>query len=427
MPALHRDTSTPEAFVAPSAEATAEATSQRSTVAAARRVVVKLGTQVVVDDDGSLATARLEALVDAVARAIADGRQVILVSSGAVGLGRTLLGHDRDNLTVDKVGGGKAGSKALSKPLDTVAERRACAAVGQSHLLAAYQRAFARHGLLAAQVLVTEQDFDHRQRYLALRATLEQLLDNGAVPILNENDAVAHAGTVARCAPGQGVFADNDRMAALVAAKGDADLLVLLTDVDGVFDRDPRRHPDAVVLPRVDEDLSVLDDIDDDPGSGRGRGGMKAKVDAARAATFGGCQTVIASGRRAEVLDRVLAGEEIGTWFPVLSSLSARRRWIAFAAAVKGVLHLDAGAVDALCERQASLLAVGLRAIDGDFERGDVVELRGPEGQIIARGRMSWSAAEARRWWQHDQAPESLDGHKPNCLLRRTHIVMLQS
>lgn len=373
----------------------------RPEVGTARRVVIKLGTRVLVDDEGELVRSRLAAVVRGAETLVREERQPILVSSGAVGLGWHLLG--------------------LEDVPDSPAERRACAAAGQSFLAGRYQRAFARAELTSAQVLVTEEDFAHRRRYLDLRETLDALLEHGAVPVLNENDAVTHHGTMERIRPGTSIFADNDRLAALVAAKCHADLLVLLTDVEGVHDRDPRRHPGSRLLTRIDDPATVLDDLDSSPGSGMSRGGMRSKVEAARMAARGGCHVVIASGREAETLELVLAGHEVGTWFPALGSLPARRKWIAFAAPSRGVLHLDAGAVDALRERRASLLPVGVRAVEGRFERGDVVELRGPAGDLVGRGLMTWDSDETRLWCGGvpPQGPRTA-----NCLLRRTQVVL---
>ena len=373
---------------------------RRPQVADARRIVIKLGTRVLVDDDGHLVPERVSETIRIAAHLHRIGRQVILVSSGAVGLGRDVLG--------------------LEEPPTSADTRRACAAIGQSRLVGCFQQGFAEHGLTCGQVLLTEEDFDHRRRYLDLRSTLERLLDADVIPVLNENDAVSH-GTMPKLS-GRAVFTDNDRLAALVAAKCDADLLILLTDVLGVFDRNPTQHLDARLLDRIDDPGRVLEGIDNNPGSSLSRGGMHSKVEAARVAARGGSHVVIASGRVSGALRRIIEGRSEGTWFPALGNLPARRRWIAYAAATKGVLHLDDGAVKALRNGRASLLPVGVYEVEGSFDRGDVVELRGPDGELIGRGLMSWDAEQARRWCS-GQAPS--DGaRQPNCLLRRTHVVL---
>jgi len=372
----------------------------RPEVAAARRVVIKLGTRVLTHDDGRLALSRLLGVVEAAAELRRRDRDVLLVSSGAVGLGRDALG--------------------LEKTPADLEERQACAAVGQTRLMGLYQDGFSHVGLVCGQVLLTEGDFDDRERYLNLRACLNTLLRHGVIPVINENDAVSIAELALVDGPRQRIFGDNDRLSALVATKLEADLLVILTDVPGLFDRDPRRHLDAALLARVDAPESLAA-VEPAAGSEAGRGGMKSKIEAATVAAKGGCHAVIASGREPGTLARVLAGEEVGTWFPARESLDARRRWIAFAVAPRGTLHLDAGAVEAVRSRGASLLAAGVRRIEGRFERGDVVELRGPDGALVGRGMVYWGAAAARRWCA-GEPPEGIRNH--DALVHHRHLVL---
>lgn len=368
----------------------------------ANRVVIKLGTRVLTHDDGRLALARMFSVIEAAAHLRAHGKEVLIVSSGAVGLGQNALGFE-------------------STPED-LEERQACAAVGQTRLMGLYEEGFSRLGLVCGQVLLSQGDFDDRVRYLNLRSTLSALLRRGVVPVINENDAISTeelAYTRVRYGS-RPVFGDNDKLSALVASELDADLLVLLTDVAGVFDKDPRRHPDARLLARVD-DPGELDAAVSGPPSAAGRGGMQAKLEAATVASRGGCHAVIASGRDLPALPRVLAGEEEGTWFPARGSLDARRRWIAFAVAPRGTLHLDPGAVEAIRTRGASLLAAGVQRVEGSFRRGDVVELRGPAGELVGRGMVNWDAAAARAWCR---------GHPPDdirnrdSLVHRRHLVL---
>ena len=374
----------------------------RPGVAAARRVVLKMGTRVLTHDDGRLALARLFHIVETAARLRDAGREILLVSSGAVGLGSEILG--------------------LEEIPETIELRQAAAAVGQTRLMALYQDGFAQYGLTCGQVLLTQGDFGDRKRYLNLRRTLQTLLECGVVPIINENDAVSteELELVPPRAGRRAVFGDNDRLSALVAAKLDADLLVLLTDVEGCFDKDPRHHDDARLIPRID-DSDVLAEAAGDAGSAAGRGGMRSKVEAAGLVTKGGCHAVVASGREPGVLRRVLDGEAVGTWFPAREGLNARHRWIAFAAAPRGVLHLDGGAVDALKEGHASLLAAGVDTVEGSFRSGDVVELRGPEGRVVGRGRIPWDADTVRAWCAGEPPPGVRNAH---CLIRRNHFVL---
>lgn len=270
-------------------------------------------------------------------------------------------------------------------------------------------------GLRCAQVLLTQSDFDDRARYQHLRSALMAMLELGVVPIINENDVVA----TEELALGEGkVFGDNDKLSALVAARLGADLLVLLTDVAGVYDRDPRQHPDARLLERIDgaEAIEIGGSV-----SGAGRGGMRSKIEAANVASRSGCNAVIASGREHQSLERLFAGEPVGTFFPARQSLDARRRWIAFATAVRGGLRVDAGAVRALRERGASLLAAGVTAVEGDFEAGDVVTLRGPEGAMVGRGVVTCEAEVARRW-ARGEAPQGVGNR--HALIPRDDLVL---
>lgn len=346
-------------------------------MAGAKKVVVKVGTRVLTQPDGRLALTRLYSLVETIARLKEENREVLLVSSGAVGLGRDALG--------------------LSKTPSDVAERQACAAIGQSRLMELYGDGFDRMGLVAAQVLLTEDDFDNRERYLNLGTTLNALLKHGAIPIINENDVVSTVELAMRERAGRKVFGDNDRLSALVACELGCELLVLLTDVDGVFERDPRSDPDAKLISCVDDLDGGMAELTGS-GSDAGRGGMRSKFDAARIAARFGCHAVIASGVRHEVVARVLAGAHEGTWFPATGNMSARHRWIAFASRPRGVIHVDDGAVEAVVERNGSLLAAGITRIEGNFVRGDVVEVRGPSGTLVARGLIRVDADRYLEW-----------------------------
>ncbi len=373
----------------------------RPMVAAANRVVVKVGTRVLTHDDGPIALSRLFSIVEAIGGLRRRGKEVLLVTSGAVGLGAEALG--------------------LAEPPVELAERQACAAVGQSRLMALYQEGLSHVGLTCGQVLLTQSDFDDRLRYLNLRATLSELVRRGVVPIINENDAVSTEELAFVEGESRPVFGDNDRLSALVASKLGADLLVLLTDVEGLFDRDPRRGEDARLIERVDELDAPASAAAAGGASPGGRGGMRSKIEAATIAARSGCHAVIASGRRPGVLDRVLAGEEEGTLFPARSGMPARRRWIAYAAAPRGALHLDPGAVRALRERGASLLAAGVTRVEGSFKRGEVVELRGPDGALVGRG-MVYCDVETARAWCRGEVPEGLRNH--HALVHRDHLVL---
>ncbi len=345
----------------------------RARVAAARRVVVKVGTNVVMADDGTLALGRLYGLIEAVAGERRHGREMVVVSSGAVGLGAQRL---------DLAGRPK-----------TLALKQACAAIGQGRLMSIWSEAFEKVGVIAAQVLLTEDDFSSRSRYLALRATLEELLSLGVVPVLNENDTV---GTTELEASAGHVFGDNDKLSALVASKIGADLLVILSDVDGLHTANPARNRSARRIPVVAEVNSEVRALAEGAGA-RGRGGMATKLEAAAIATASGALAVVASGRRSGILEEILAGSDAGTLFLPKSTLSGKRRWIAWAALPSGAIHVNDGARAALVSGKASLLPAGVVHIDGEFEKGDVVRILGSDGAEFARGQVNYGRDEAAR------------------------------
>jgi glutamate 5-kinase len=370
-------------------------------MAAAKRVVVKLGTRVLTHADGRIALARLFSVVEAVCRMADEGRETLIVSSGAVGLGREVL-------------------KLPHAPAE-LAVRQACAAVGQTRLMSLYEAGFAQLGLHSAQVLLTESDFDDRVRYLNLRNTLLTLLKHRVVPVINENDAVS----VEELAWTEGaedtrpVFGDNDKLSALVATKLDADLLVLLTDVDGVFDRDPRGDRDARLVETLDPEANGV--LAGESASGVGRGGMRSKLAAAKIAARSGCHAVIASGVRPGVLARVIAGDVEGTWVPAKPGMPARHRWIAWATAPRGTLHIDDGAVRALRERGASLLAAGVSRVEGHFRAGDVVEIRSLQGRRVGRGIVVCDHEAARSWCAGERPAFARNHH---ALVQRDNLVL---
>jgi glutamate 5-kinase len=329
------------------------------------RVVVKVGSSSLTAPDGGLDRAVVGALCDQLAALRTRGVEVVLVSSGAVAAGLRPLG-------------------LAARPSD-LGRLQAAASVGQGALVHAYTTALAAHGLACGQVLLTPDDVVDRRRYLNARTTFTELLTLGAVPVVNENDTVV---------TDELRFGDNDRLAALVASMLGAGLLVLLSDVDGLHDGDPAASP---VLERVD-DLSRLDERHrGGAGSGVGTGGMASKLEAARIATFSAAHCVIARARRPGVVLDAAAGAAVGTWFPPAAKRpDSRRLWLAFAHPATGRLHVDAGAVRALTREGASLLAIGVTAVEGAFDAGDAVEVVGPDGHAVARGVVAVDAETLR-------------------------------
>jgi glutamate 5-kinase len=345
----------------------------RTRVSDARRVVIKLGSNLFFNDSGAIALGRIFSFIEDIAAARISGRQVIVVSSGAVALGA-------DALKMKSAGA-------------SLAQKQALAAIGQSRLMNLYEQGFAKYDLTAAQVLLTEEDFSSRKRYLNLRHTLTTLLDMGVIPVINENDTVST--TELEVTDRSRSFGDNDKLSALVMSKLDATVLILLSDVDGLFTDNPRENPDAEFIPEVHE---ITSDIEAVAGkkSTRGRGGMATKLQAARVAINSGGMAIIANGLKTGILGRVLTGDDEGTLFVgKATSLSEKRRWIAFASAVSGRIHINEGAVDAITKKNASLLYAGVTRIEQEFEHGDVVSIVGPNGQEIGRGIVNYSSTDA--------------------------------
>ncbi|WP_419934618.1 glutamate 5-kinase [Candidatus Palauibacter sp.] len=316
----------------------------REAIARAGRIVLKVGTGVLTHPDGSIALARLFGVVEAASRLRREGREVLIVTSGAVGLGRVAL--------------------QLPEPPETAELKQTCAAVGQSRLMELYQQGFARLGINCAQILITWTDFDDRVRYLNLHETLQSLFRLGVVPVVNENDAISLNDRVYRGTGKRPIFDDNDRLGALVASELAADLIVLLTDVPGVMTADPRRDAAARLIPRIDRAEDHV--IDVDGRSEAGRGGMASKLEAA--------------------------------------SVASRSRWIAYCSHPRGTLVLRPEAADRLREG-ATLRAGGAAKAEGLFRRGDVVEIRAPDGSLVGRGVVAVDAAIARESIARRTAP----------------------
>ncbi|MBS0376375.1 MAG: glutamate 5-kinase [Proteobacteria bacterium] len=363
----------------------------------ARRLIVKVGSALLVDArSGRLNRAWLETLADDLARAARRGQQLIVVSSGAIALGRRHLGLIGARLRLE--------------------ESQAAAAVGQIRLARAWQEILEERGLAVAQVLLTLEDTEERQRYLNARATLNTLLALGAVPVINENDTVATA---------EIRYGDNDRLAARVAQMASAECLVLLSDIDGLYSADPGRDPAAQFIPEVRAVDAAVEAMASGPSSGVGSGGMTTKVAAARIAIGAGCSLCIASGRRPHPLRAVEDGERC-TWFVAGSTPRAtRKQWIAGTLKPRGRLAIDAGAAAAL-GRGKSLLPAGVTRVSGRFERGDTVSVIA-DGREVARGLAAYSSEDAARIaGRRSQEIEALLGYRGREeLIHRDDLVML--
>jgi glutamate 5-kinase len=330
----------------------------RRSLAEARRIVVKVGTRLLCGSKGHLNLNRMESLVQDLSALWKDGRDVILVSSGAIGAGVGRLG--------------------LSRKPHTIPEKQAAAAVGQGVLMQHYETLFAPEGIIVAQVLLTADDITCRERYLNARHTLYSLLCYRTIPIVNENDTVAVE---------EIRFGDNDTLAALVACLVDADLLVLLTDLSGFYTADPHRDRSAQLISEIEEITPEIEAVAGGRGSALATGGMETKLQAAKITMQAGIPLVITSGMQQGSLAAVLKGERVGTLFvPREDRMQARKRWIAFGSPVQGKIIIDEGAVRAILKKGKSLLPGGITAVEGEFEAGNVVSLVGHCGEEIARG-----------------------------------------
>ncbi len=367
-----------------------------------RRIVAKVGTNLLTAGTDRLDAGVMSSLVGQAVRLMDEGREVVIVTSGAIAAGRERLNAHTNRRDI---------------PF-----RQVLAAVGQAHLMRTYDRLFAKHDRVVGQTLLSKRDLSDRIGYLNARNTLLGLLEMGVVPIVNENDAVA-VDEIAGATIG-----DNDNLSALVANLIDADLLAILTDIGGLYTADPRTHKTATVIERVDKITKEIEAIAGGSESGRGIGGMATKLQAAKLATGGGSDVFIASGHDDDVLYRIATGEHAGTMLPARTSrMESRKRWMLSGLATKGCIIVDAGAARALTERKRSLLPAGVHEITGAFKRGDAVSICEPGGAQIACGISNYSADEvaAIRGVRSDQIANALGYEYGAEVVHRNNLVLM--
>lgn len=341
-----------------------------------KRIVIKLGTNVLRGDDGHVSLPRVFSFIEDISTLVNNGKEVIVITSGAVGLGKKRLGLDSTEGT---------------------ALKQACAAIGQSKLMSIYEEGFDSYGIVAAQILLIEDDFSVRTRYLSLRTTLNKLLELGAVPIINQNDTVSTIEISPRVADMQVCFSDNDKLSALVASELDADLLIILSDIDGLFDKNPKVSPDAKLIPEVTEVTEEVCNMGTDASEG-GRGGMRTKLEAARMVTRFGGKVLIANGKEPFVIKRIFKGENLGTMFlPQTAGLSDKKRWIGYATNIVGKIVVNDGAKQALLSENKSLLPIGIVDVVNEFNKGDVVSIVDETGSEFARGIVNYNSEACRK------------------------------
>jgi len=371
-----------------------------------RRLVAKFGTALLTGGGDRLDLEVMSSLVGQVARLREQGVDVVIVTSGAIAAGGHRLGPK---------------AKLLSKGRREVPTRQVLASVGQSYLMQAYDQLFAWHDLVVAQTLLTRRDLADRGGYLNARNTLLALLELGVIPIINENDVVA----VEEIEGAK--IGDNDTLSALVAGLVDADLLAILGDTGGLYTADPRQDPTARLIPRVERVDEALAELAGRPGP-RGTGGMATKLQAAKLATAGGTDVVIAHGREPQVLLRLARGEPLGTWFPAqVDRLESRKRWMLSGLAARGEVVVDEGAARAIREQGKSLLPAGVLGVSGSFERGDVVYICNEAGERIACGMANYGhrEVEAIRGLRSDRIAQVLGYHYGEEIVHRNNLVLL--
>ena len=365
----------------------------------AKRLVIKVGSSLVTEQGERLDSDAIASWAQQIAELISNGKEIVLVSSGAIACGMQRL--------------------AWKKRPHAIHELQAAAAVGQMGLVETYENHFKKYKLLTAQVLLTNEDLTDRKRYLNARSTLKTLLDLKVIPVINENDTVT---------TDEIKFGDNDTLAALVANLVEADLLIILTDQSGLYDADPRKQPSATLIQEATAGDTRLEAVAGEAGSSLAKGGMLTKVLAAKRAALSGAHTVIASGHEPNVLPRIIANERIGTRLVTqMMTLAARKQWLANQFRAGGKLTLDPGAVRALCNEGKSLLPIGVVAASGEFDRGEVVTCFNAEGQEIARGLINYNAQETRRILRHSSKDiEAILGYviEPE-LIHRDNLVLL--
>lgn len=371
----------------------------RENLAKAKRVVVKVGTSTLTHSTGKLNLWRIEKLVRELADLANQGKEIILVTSGAVGAGMDVLG--------------------LKERPKTIPEKQAAAAVGQGRLMHTYEKLFGEYGQVVAQVLLTREDSVKRTRYTNSRNTLLTLLKMGVIPVINENDAVAID---------ELKIGDNDTLSAMVASIVDADVLIILSDIEGVYTDNPQNNPDAQLIGEVTDITPEIEALAGGAGTVRGTGGMYTKIQAGKIAVNSGVTMVIASGLQDGILRQVLSGKNVGTIFLSKENrLQIRKKWIAFGARTQGVLTVDKGCEQALLSGGSSLLAAGVTLVRGDFEHGNTISVVTMEGREIARGIANYNGTDTRKiMGAHTNEIVSILGSKPyDEVIHRDNMVLL--
>ena len=374
----------------------------------AKRIVIKLGTNILRNEEGFISLPRVYTFIEDIANLVKSGKEVIVITSGAVGMGKKRL-----NLSDTK----------------GIALKQACAAIGQCKLMSVYENGFGTYGLTAAQILLTEDDFSVRERYLSLRTTFNKLLELGTVPIVNQNDTVSTIELISR-APEvdmQVNFSDNDKLSALVASELDADLLIILSDVNGLYDSNPKDNPNAKLIKEVDEVNDEIIALASGVSDG-GRGGMESKLLSARLVTRFGGKVLIANGKEPFIIKKIFEGQDFGTMFlPSNENLSDKKRWIGYATNIIGKITVNDGAKNALIHDEKSLLPIGVVDVKNDFKKGDVISILDEQGNEFARGIVNYDSDACKKviGCHSDSIVEILGFKNYDAIITRDNITIL--
>ena len=372
-----------------------------------KRIVFKFGTNVLRNDEGYISLARIYSFIEAIAKYKKMGKEVLVVTSGAVGLGA---------------------KKINATDLSEVSLKQACAAIGQSQLMSIYEDGFSKFDIVTAQILLTEEDFSNRRRYLNLRSTLDTLLKYNVIPIINENDTVSSDELKLLYDVTQISFSDNDQLSALVASELDADLLIILSDINGLYDDNPKNNQNANFIHEVFEVTKEIESLGLDASKG-GRGGMKTKLQAAKIVTRSGCGLIIANGKTPNILNNIFNTKEKTIFYPVEENneLNTKKRWIAYATTIIGKLVVNAGAKKAIIEKESSLLPIGVTKVVNNFKKGDIVSIIDEDGEEFARGIINYNSEDTNKIiGKHSDSILEILGYKNyDALITRDYIVLL--
>ena len=376
-----------------------------------KRIVFKFGTNVLRNDFKEISLSRIYTFIEDIAQLKKQGKEPIIVTSGAVGLGSKRLGVDSS---------------------ESMSIKQACAAVGQSRLMSIYEDGFDKYGIITSQILLTEDDFSHRRKYLSLHDAMNTLIELGTIPVINQNDTVSTAELDAYKEAFQVSFSDNDKLSALVASELDADLLVVLSDIDGLFNDNPKINPEAKKIDVVDQ---VTDEFSNytknalSPDTG-GRGGMKTKLEAMKVVTRSGGTAVIANGKIPHIIQRLFDEKEtehLGTIFLPTENLTNKKRWIAYATNIQAQITVNDGAKKALTQKFTSLLPIGVLKIEGDCQKGDIVSILDTEGNEFARGMINYNCSDCKKiLGKHSDDILEILGYKNyDAIITRDNIALL--